>query len=122
MRSRLEQFSRALVMPPPYEEPNQPPNPTDSAAGAFMPAPPCSTSVCFKERRSNVPGVAGEDGGGAYVHGGSMSGAFARFIAGSWASANTFRRSLDLNLMSMPEGASAEPRGYVPGSLRDGLR
>jgi len=42
---------------------NQPPNPTDSAAGAFMPAPPCSTSVCFKERRSNVPGVAGKDGG-----------------------------------------------------------
>ena len=66
----------------------------------------------YKERRSMS----------ADAHGRPMSGASAHFIASSWASANTFRRSLDLNLTRMPEGASAEPRGYVTASLRDGLR
>ena len=40
----------------------------------------------------------------ADAHGKPMSGASAHLIASSWTSANTFRRSLALNLTRMPAG------------------
>ena len=50
----------------------------------------------------------------ADAHGKPMSGASAHLIASSWTSANTFRRSLALNLTRMPQGGFRSSAANLP--------